>query len=540
MLRFVFAVCLCCCFACLSAQISMTPAQINFSVKISGEVDSTLVTIANNSPITFSATDVELFHGDAFWVTDTAFSISPGNSHDLWLYVNPRHNIRYIDYLLIRSNTHPDGLSSLVFTLGKYANGYYDATQNLWHEDLKGILSTLISFGTTDLGYTNARDQMYLFIDNQAQNGQGASQNTIECIYTGTQAVGYVNRQDAQTNYNFNTEHTFPQALFGSTPPMFSDLHHLFPVTASANSERSNNPFGVVANPSWTNGGSKSNGNTFEPRDAHKGRAARALFYFVLRYQDYQGFVAPQENILRQWALTFAPTAVEQNRNDEIFARQNNRNPFIDHPFLERISSITGTAGFDFTPRAHFVQQEMNFGSTPVNVPVEGQFILSNQGWGDLTITNISFSNSDFGLSTALLSVIPHDSVRTVRVRFVPTTANGTFSGTMTVSTDDPDHPTIVVNLAGESTFVGRDAAADPGVEAFPNPATEALVVRFSPISEPVWVQLSGLDGRIVREMEVLENSSRVTLPVAELPRGVYLLHWRSATHAMTKKIVLE
>ncbi|HHG85806.1 MAG TPA: T9SS type A sorting domain-containing protein, partial [Bacteroidetes bacterium] len=517
------------------------PAVVNFAVKVSGTLDSSTVTLTNNTLRPFSATDVSLFHGDAFSVSETAFTIAPGNSHSIKVYVNPRHNIRYADWLMVKSNTHAEGLSVFVFTLGKYANPYYDGTQNKWHEDLKTALSSLLAFGYTNLGYNNARDQIFVNIDNKKNNGQGASQNTLECIYTGIQAVGFTNRQDAQNSFNFNTEHTMPQSLFGSSPPMVADMHHLYAVTSSSNSERGNKPFGLVTSPNWTVGGSKSNNSTFEPRDAQKARSAAALFYFVLRYQDYNGFVAAQEPILRQWVANFPLDSTDVRRNDDIQALQHNRNPFTDHPeFLERISSITGTASGNPAPIAQFVTDTMNFGQTQVNIYQYGQFLIANQGENDLVLSSITFSDPAFTLFGNPNLTIPKDTVRILTVRFAPPNALINYSATLNLSTNDPNYSTISVSLLGESLTVG---VSKPQFDfnIYPNPAATNLHLRFpAQTLDATHLQLFTLDGRIIRKANIVAGAIDYGMNIADLPRGIYLLKVESSLGQMVKKVVLE
>ncbi len=78
-----------------------------------------------------------------------------------------------------------------------------------------------------------------------------------------------------------------------------ADQHHLFPTHQNgANGIRSNHPFGIVATPDATTGifgdarfGTDLNGNTvYEPRDQHKGDAARAILYMIIRYDDIDGY----------------------------------------------------------------------------------------------------------------------------------------------------------------------------------------------------------------------------------------------------------
>jgi hypothetical protein len=95
----------------------------------------------------------------------------------------------------------------------------------------------------------------------------------------------------------------------------------------------------------------------FEPIDEFKGDIARMFFYFATRYEtDIAGFNTYEMfdgssdkvfnqtflNILYQWHMADPVSTREEDRNNAIFVRQNNRNPFIDHP--EYVSEIWGAA----------------------------------------------------------------------------------------------------------------------------------------------------------------------------------------------------
>lgn len=147
-----------------------------------------------------------------------------------------------------------------------------------------------------------------------------------------------------------NVEHTWPQSLFqrgwtrdeGSRDAldkdgMRGDLHNLFPTEIALNSARANKPFGEIdgCDPAR----SCSTDALFEPPDAHKGNAARALFYFSVRY----GLSLPDgmEGTLRAWHAMDPPDAAEVERNGAIEAVQGNRNPFIDDAALaDRIADF--------------------------------------------------------------------------------------------------------------------------------------------------------------------------------------------------------
>ena len=102
-----------------------------------------------------------------------------------------------------------------------------------------------------------------------------------------------------------NTEHTWPQSMFGHVegPGMKTDLFHLFPVRARANSDRGNKPFAEITDSQavrWWNGPtpqtsiptanidafSESAATAFEPEEDHKGNVARAMVYFFTIYEE--------------------------------------------------------------------------------------------------------------------------------------------------------------------------------------------------------------------------------------------------------------
>jgi endonuclease G len=149
----------------------------------------------------------------------------------------------------------------------------------------------------------------------------------------------------------FNCEHVVPQSWFAKREPMRGDLHHLFACESRCNSFRGNTPFAEFEDfpePASPGPGpvvrvvrdecGKSEGNGFEP--AHgKGAAARAVFYFLLRYPgEVQADEMPPQRrqMLLTWHEEDPATEWEWHRNAAIFERQGNRNPFIDHPALAR------------------------------------------------------------------------------------------------------------------------------------------------------------------------------------------------------------
>lgn len=201
----------------------------------------------------------------------------------------------------------------------------YSSCQGLQDQALVTQLHEISDY-QVGVDYSEARRLMFTKLDNVG--GQ------VECVYTGRKGSYHAIPSDK----DMNCEHTWPQS-HGATGVAKSDLHHLFPTDSQANSTRGSLPFGLVASPNWEEGGSKCDGEVFEIRPQHRGNAARATFYFAVRYG--KRIDNQEEAALRQWNKEDPVDEAEKTRNDKIENVQHNRNPFIDHPeFVDQISDF--------------------------------------------------------------------------------------------------------------------------------------------------------------------------------------------------------
>lgn len=176
-----------------------------------------------------------------------------------------------------------------------------------------------------------------------------ADNDVITCVYSGNHVV--YSPPFSWPSTSMNREHTLCASWMPSygnnNTPEYQDYHHLFPTISTPNSQRSNHPLGVVVNVTNSFGdgkvGTDINGNTvYEPRDAQKGDAARAIFYMNTAYHDpingdawgfdnlnSEGPNQSQE-VLKNWHLQDLPSGFEHTRNDFLDSLQQNRNPFVD------------------------------------------------------------------------------------------------------------------------------------------------------------------------------------------------------------------
>lgn len=160
----------------------------------------------------------------------------------------------------------------------------------------------------------------------------------------------------------YNREHSFPKSWFNDASPMYSDAYHIYPTDGKVNGQRSNYPYGECANGTYlpSHGGVQPlgrlgsctfpgySGTVFEPDDEYKGDFARSYFYMAAAYYDrisgwhsdmlagsqFPAFKTWALNLLLKWHRQDPVSDKERDRNDVVYGRQHNRNPFIDYPEL--------------------------------------------------------------------------------------------------------------------------------------------------------------------------------------------------------------
>lgn len=196
------------------------------------------------------------------------------------------------------------------------------------------------------VGYDRARVFLMGYLYLIKQNNQYAIKESYCNKYYGQEEFKGRKGPAPQTipdNTVINVEHTWPQSRFsGGFAKDFqkADLHHLFPTDSQLNAIRGNKNFGEVGKDLMNlkcgqsrYGVSKTSGReVFEPPAVHKGRVARALFYFSVRYEI--PLDREEEAYLKKWNAEYPVDQEEITRNEEIYKVQGNRNPFIDYPEL--------------------------------------------------------------------------------------------------------------------------------------------------------------------------------------------------------------
>ncbi len=531
-----------------SQTLTVSSSQLNFGNAYENAPDSLPLTIFNNMGHVVSVTGVKFYDtygSPAFSVNTSWFSIADGSSQQVWVKFSPRHNIVHNSEMVIENTGLRGYVNVDLIGQGKYSNTYYNASENLSEENLKTALHTITGIGYDTLGYNIARDSMFMWLDNKRTNGQGATQNTLESIYTGALAVGYVSRSDCQTTFNFNTEHTFPQSFFSSLDPMVSDLHHLFPTDDASNNYRSNNPFGEVVSPTWSSGGSIGTTSLFEPRDIQKGATARAMLYFVMRYQNYNNFLTSQESVLRTWHQNFPPNQIEKKRNDDINLIQHNRNPFVDYPqFIERINSISNISVEPVAPSIDLTEDTIVYGFVQQSISSIFQYVVVNKGNTTVHLANFNLSDPailTFESGGANVSLSPGEA-HLIEVKLLTINSNPVHES-LSFITDISGQPFVSIPIYANDSVVsgihliGGNFSSD-GPDIFPNPVSDKLFIS-SPISKIRSVKIIDMLGQEVRT-EIVPVLNDVTLDVSNFKDEVYFLFIETDGGILKRKFVKQ
>ena len=246
-------------------------------------------------------------------------------------------------------------------------SGYYSTATGTGYT-LKTQLYNIIK-GHTDNGYAG----LYTTYQTSDVDNFYENDGTVLDMYSenpsGTDPYNYSTGSTQRCgNYSvegdcYNREHIIPQSVFNEQSPMVADAHFITPTDGKVNGIRSNYPHGTVSAATYTsqNGGklgsssvSGYSGTVFEPINAFKGDIARMYFYFATRYENtvagysyamFDGssnkvFTTAFLNVLLAWHTQDPVSAREIARNNAIYTRQNNRNPYIDHP--EYVNQIWG------------------------------------------------------------------------------------------------------------------------------------------------------------------------------------------------------
>ena len=222
---------------------------------------------------------------------------------------------------------------------GTRASSYYTGSYtyaNLSALSQSSLLTTLRTLMTSTHSYTSSYNDCKNYADKMDCENNSGRMTSLYTSYVTNYSSGGINR-----------EHVWPKSLGGfETSGPGADLHHIRPTEETPNSNRGNLKYGNVS------GGKTSYGNVsgkvggtystsyFEPLDNVKGDVARICLYVHVRYGGSYSQcsnitrVFESVDVLLEWCALDPVDTWEMGRNEVVYAKQGNRNVFIDYPEL--------------------------------------------------------------------------------------------------------------------------------------------------------------------------------------------------------------
>jgi endonuclease I len=286
------------------------------------------------------------------------------------------------------------GLVLITFvSYGQIPEGYYDGTEGLSGQALRGALQEII-----DDHQVQSYSSIWTHFQTTDDDIDGMVWDMYSDVPGGNPAYTYAFIEDQCGNYSnegdcYNREHSFPKSWFNDAEPMVTDLFHIYPTDGFVNGKRSNYPYGVVGSAVWisTNGSRLGNcsyagysGTVFEPVDEYKGDFARTFFYMMARYMDMVGswnsdmldgndLTNWAKEMLLEWGEYDPVSQKEIDRNEAVFLVQNNRNPFIDHP------EFSGLIWDEQSSLDNIENLKVKFSNSMNNIHIDNPYNIS--GW---------------------------------------------------------------------------------------------------------------------------------------------------------------
>ena len=340
-----------------------------------------------------------------------------------------------------------------------------------------------VTYETSDIDNFFEKDGSVL--DMYSENPTGT--DPYNYSITSTQRCG--SSGYAQEGDCYNREHIIPQSIFSQQSPMVSDAHFITPTDGQVNGIRSNYPHSVVVTATQTTrNGSKLGASTtagytgpvFEPIDEFKGDIARMYFYFATRYENTVAaynypmfdnstnkvFTTAFLNQLLAWHNQDPVSAREIARNNAIYTRQNNRNPYIDNPSYvteiwktEAVDSQAPTAVTNLTvTETTSNTATLTWTAATDNVGVTGYDVYVN---GTLKSTETGLTATVNGLAastTYSFYIVSRDAERNSSVASSNVEGTTKAPATGTTSCASEDFQTIPANASSYATHTWTNA----------------------------------------------------------------------------------
>ena len=149
-------------------------------------------------------------------------------------------------------------------------------------------------------------------------------------------------------------------------------------------------------------------------------------------------------------------------------------------------------------PAISVPQTAVNFGTVAFAQPVQKMITITNTGTADLEITGIESDVSGLTFDTTMFTLNPGGS-QTVTITF-PSSTEGTFSGNITISSNDPDRATQTLSVSGivqprpVPAITVRETTIDFGTVAFAQQVQETITITNTGTAD---LEITGIESDV-------------------------------------------
>lgn len=331
----------------VTSDLAFTYTLTNGSFTAADFSANTNVLIPTGST-TFQA-NVQLID-DAIDEGDELMKIKLGNLPAGYVRLNDNIEVRIIDndFTVAAWGTPLNPTHGVVTSTAP--TGYYDSLEGKSGAQLKQAVQDIIANPAVVRAHNYGDITNILKVADQ----NPLNSNEVWLMYKEVSRSKFLFQDTGSGTGRWNREHIYPQSRGGFTDGTsdtpdginvwvpssaamlnhgHADAHHLRAEDGPENSSRNNKDYGLTD----YNGFSGNAGSW-------KGDVARAVFYMAIRYNglDVVNGNPPDSTVgqlgdlatLLQWNVNDPSDDFEMNRNNYIYTWQQNRNPFIDYPYL--------------------------------------------------------------------------------------------------------------------------------------------------------------------------------------------------------------
>jgi hypothetical protein len=250
----------------------------------------------------------------------------------------------------------------------------------------------------------------------------------------------------------------------------------------------------------------------------------------------------------RNWHISDPVDADEEQRNEDIYDLQYNRNPFIDHPeFVERISSFFSTAMETAAPEIAAAPAQIDLGTVGFSTTAYHTVAVINTGNDTLNVASVTSTDPDFDVSQPSLVLEP-ETYAYIRVSYTSADTDGSDSTSILIMSDDGDEGLIEIPVTVQvSETAGIEDEPAPArfylYQNHPNPFGKETIISFD-LARPAEIDLAvyNIEGQLVHRLIdgrlMPSGRHRLHFEGGNLPSGVYYYRLCAGSHAETRRML--